>query len=352
MLQTRTVATKKSYSTGEPELDRLVQEFVGELPDRDRKLAQEIVTTSLKLAKEQINTLDRKIVNNTLKELRHAFRVFQPYKGIRKVTMFGSARTTKEDPEYAVARDFSAEIAKRGWMVITGAGPGIMEAGHEGAGPDASFGVNILLPFESEPNLYIADDAKLINFKYFFTRKLTFIKEADAFVLLPGGFGTLDEGFELLTLVQTGKASLHPIVLLEREGGTYWDGFETFLHELLDRGYIHDDDLGLYRRAATPLEAVQEIDNFYKTYHSQRMVGKRLVLRLNQEPSDKVLEILSEEFKDIMRGPIRRAHASAAEVRDDDVPDLPRISLEFDRTHIGRLRRMVDRLNELQAELG
>ncbi len=343
---------RRPYSTGDQVLDEKIKEFVGELPERDRKLAQEIVTTALKLAREQINTLDRKIVNNALKELRHAFRVFHPYKGVRKVTMFGSARTEKGDPEYGVARDFSEAIAERGWMVITGAGPGIMEAGHEGAGKRASFGVNILLPFEAEPNLFIADDAKLINFKYFFTRKLTFIKEADAFVLLPGGFGTLDEAFELLTLIQTGKSPLHPIVLLDRAGGTYWESFERFLEdELLSRGYIRDDDLRLYRRAQNPIDAVKIIDEFYSTYHSQREVGRRLVLRLNVEPHDKILEVLSEEFADILRGPIERTSPSQAEVRDDDVPHLPRIALPFDRTQYGRLRQLIDRLNELQSEM-
>ena len=347
------MATTRAYSTGNDQLDALIRDFVGELPERDRKLAQEIVTTSLKLAREQINSLDRKIVNSTLKELRHAFRVFHPYKGVRKVTIFGSARTEKGDPEYAVARDFSREIAERGWMVITGAGPGIMEAGHEGAGSQASFGVNILLPFEAKPNLHIADDAKLINFKYFFTRKLTFIKEADAFVLLPGGFGTLDEAFELLTLVQTGKAALQPIVLLDRPGGTYWANFERFLRdELLARQYIHEEDLRLYRRVQDPAEAVREIDNFYKAYHSQRIVGRRLVLRLNEAPADGTLEVLSEEFKDILGNkPIEPTQASSAEIRDDDVPHLPRIALAFDRTHTGRLRLLVDRLNELQAAL-
>lgn len=309
--------------------------------------------TALKLAREQVNTLDRKIVNATLKELRHAFRVFHAYKDVRKVTIFGSARTTPQDPEWAVARDFSKEIAERGWMVITGAGPGIMEAGHEGAGRERSFGANILLPFEAQPNVHIADDAKLINFKYFFTRKLTFIKEADAFVLLPGGFGTLDEAFELLTLIQTGKAPMHPIVLLDQPGGAYWAGLETFVRDvLLERGFVSPDDLSLYRRMDDHSKAVEHIDFFYSTYHSQRLIGKKLVFRLSREPHDKVLEVLSEEFADILHAPIERTQPSKAEVADDDVPDLPRIALRFDRVHTGRLRLLIDRLNELEAELG
>ena len=340
------------YSTGNPELDRLISEFVGELPNRDARISEEIVVTALKLAREQVNTLDRKIVNATLKELRHAFRVFHAYKDVRKVTIFGSARTMPADPEWAVARDFSREIAERGWMVITGAGPGIMEAGHEGAGSEKSFGANILLPFEAKPNVHIADDAKLINFKYFFTRKLTFIKEADAFVLLPGGFGTLDEAFELFTLIQTGKAPMHPIVLLDKPGGDYWDGLDAYIRDvLLKRGYVSPDDLSLYRLMDDHTKAVEHIDSFYSTYHSQRLVGKRLVFRLAREPHDKVLQVLSEEFADIVDGPIERTQPSKAEVAADDVPDLPRIALRFDRVHTGRLRLLIDRLNELQAEL-
>ena len=347
------VKREPPYSTGNAELDRLISEFVGELPVRDARISEEIVVTALKLAREQVNTLDRKIVNATLKELRHAFRVFHAYKGVRKVTIFGSARTLPSDPEWAVARDFSREIAERGWMVITGAGPGIMEAGHEGAGRDKSFGANILLPFEAKPNVHIADDAKLINFKYFFTRKLTFIKEADAFVLLPGGFGTLDEAFELLTLIQTGKAPMHPIVLLDNAGGVYWEGFERFLQDvLLARGYIGTDDLSLYRRMDDHSKAVEHIDFFYSTYHSQRLVGKKLVFRLNMEPDERVLNILSDEFAEILHAPIQRSGPSQGEIKDDDVVDLPRIALRFDRVHTGRLRLLIDRLNELQAELG
>ena len=205
-----------------PELQALLHDYLGDLKGTDAELAEEIITTALKLGREQVSRLDRKIVNSALKEMRYAFRVFAPYKSVRKVSIFGSARTAKGDPAYEAARLFSREIAERGWMVITGAGPGIMEAGHEGAGGARSFGANIQLPFEAKPNPVIANDSKLINFKYFFTRKLTFMKEADAFVLLPGGFGTMDEAFELLTLVQTGKTDLHPIVMLDPPGGSYW----------------------------------------------------------------------------------------------------------------------------------
>ncbi len=339
---------RKKQGVPPSELDRLLDQYTADLPDFDRELAREIVDTALKLAREQVSRLDRKIVNAALKEMRHAFRVFAPYKGIRKVTIFGSARTTKGDPEYALTREFSREMASRGWMVITGAGPGIMEAGHEGAGDKLSFGVNIKLPFEAKPNPVIANDSKLINFKYFFTRKLSFMKEADAFVLVPGGFGTLDEAFELLTLVQTGKSDLHPIVLLDQPGGTYWQGFERFVkEELLTRGYVDPDDLGLYRHLTDVQHAVNEIESFYRVYHSQRMVGEKLILRLTVMPPLDVLHVLSQEFADILNEPITKVEPSYWELRDDDVPDLPRIALAFDRHHIGRLRRLIDRLNEL-----
>ena len=339
---------KQDRTIPAPELEALVAGYVDDLPPADAELAREIVLTALKLSREQVSRLDRKIVNTALKEMRHAFRVFAPYKGIRKVTIFGSARTKKGDPAYTVTRDFSREMAKRGWMVITGAGPGIMEAGHEGAGDKLSFGVNIRLPFEAKPNPVIANDSKLINFKYFFTRKLTFMKEADAFVLVPGGFGTMDEAFELLTLVQTGKSDLHPIVLLDPPDGTYWRRFDEYLRsELLSRGYIEEDDLQLYRVVDDVDMAVREIDLFYRVFHSQRMVGNKLVLRLNLMPDDDTLAALSEEFQDILRRPITPTDATSAEVRDKDVPDLPRIALAFDRQHIGRLRQLIDRLNEL-----
>lgn len=343
--------TPKDRTIPQPELEALVQSYVDDLPAPDAELAREIVITALKLSREQVSRLDRKIVNTALKEMRHAFRVFAPYKGIRKVTIFGSARTEKGDPEYKVTVDFSRAMATREWMVITGAGPGIMEAGHEGAGDKLSFGVNIRLPFEAKPNPVIANDSKLINFKYFFTRKLTFMKEADAFVLVPGGFGTMDEAFELLTLVQTGKSDLHPIVLLDPPGGTYWTAFDEYLRaELLSRGYVDEDDLRLYRITNDVDDAVNEIETFYRVYHSQRMVGNKLVLRLNVMPDDATLVALSQEFSDILRGPVASIEATQAEVRDNDVPDLPRIALAFDRHHVGRLRQLIDRLNELGPE--
>ena len=338
---------KSTYTTGDPQVDERLREMVSELPPTDAQLVFEMMASALALAKVPISRLDRKIANTALKEMRYAFGVFAPYRNVRKATIFGSSRTAKGRPEYALARDFSRTIADRGWMIVTGAGPGIMEAGHEGAGGSRSFGVNILLPFEATANPFIAGDPKLINFKYFFTRKLMFIKESDAFVLMPGGFGTLDEAFELLTLIQTGKSDLHPIVMLDVPGGTYWKSFDRYLREeLLAYGYISDSDLNLFTYTDDINEAVEEIERFYRVYHSQRYVNDRLILRLNVAPTEQQLAALSDEFSDILDGPIVPVQASSGEIRDDDVVDLPRIALNFDRIHAGRLRSLVDRLNE------
>lgn len=333
--------------TGDPELDERLAAIVADLEPVDQRIALETLSTLLALAGDAgVSRLDRKIANTALKEMRQSFKVFADYRDRLKVTIFGSARTPKGDPEYETAKRFAKEMVARGWMVVTGAGPGIMEAGHEGAAAEYSIGVGILLPFESKPNPVIADDPKLINFKYFFTRKLMFIKESNAFVLLPGGFGTLDETFELLTLTQTGKSDLHPIVLLDSPGGTYWRQFEEFLRtQLVARGFIDEADFSLYKITDDIDEAVREIERFYRVYHSERYVDDRLILRLKVEPSDRLVAELSHEFGDVLAGPIERVGPSPGEIRDNDVVDLPRIQLRFDRAHIGRLRMLIDRLN-------
>jgi uncharacterized protein (TIGR00730 family) len=334
--------------TGDPDLDARLAAFVADLDPTDQRIALEAIGTLLQLSRDGVSRLDRKIANTALKEMRHAFNVFAPFRDTRKVTIFGSARTPKDHPEYIAARDVAHEFAANGWMVVTGAGPGIMEAGHEGATAERSIGVNIILPFEAEPNPVIADDPKLINFKYFFTRKLMFIKEADGFVLLPGGFGTMDETFELLTLIQTGKSDLHPIIMLDAPGGRYWARFEEFLREqLLASGFVDEADFSLYHITDDPHEAVRRIERFYRVYHSERYVGGRLVLRLTRAPDKATLDQLSSEFADVLQGAIETVGASSQEIRDHDVPDLPRIALSFDRAHTGRLRQLVDRLNEI-----
>lgn len=235
----------RRYTTGVVELDDAIAELIAtsELTERDAPLITEIVTTALLLGRDAASRLDLKIVNAALKEMRYAFKVFSPYRDIRKVSVFGSARSRPGDADYEQARTFGRLIAEHGWMVVTGAGPGSMEAANEGAGAAKSFGVNIRLPFESEPNPVIAEDPKLINFKYFFTRKLMFIKEASAFVLLPGGFGTMDELFEALTLVQTGKVTRFPVVLM---GEAYWRGLLDWMRTtLVTDGKIGEADLDL-----------------------------------------------------------------------------------------------------------
>ncbi|MGH9269081.1 MAG: TIGR00730 family Rossman fold protein, partial [Acidimicrobiales bacterium] len=275
------------YRTARADLDRRLMALLDEVGvTANRDQAFEILATALNLAADHPERLDLKITNAALREMRQAFLVFAPYRHRPKITMFGSARTLPDDPLYAQARDLAAALAGRGWMVITGAGPGIMAGGIEGAGRDMSFGVNIRLPFEQGANAFIAADPKLVEMKYFFTRKLMLLKESDGFVVLPGGFGTLDEAFELLTLVQTGKADPSPIVLLDLPGGRYWRAWDAFVRsEVAGRGLISIDDLVLYRITDDVAEAAGEILGFYRNYHSRRYVSDRLVLRCKAPPA-------------------------------------------------------------------
>ncbi|MDQ1397212.1 MAG: hypothetical protein QOG64_2471 [Acidimicrobiaceae bacterium] len=338
--------------TGDPAIDQqldAVLDAAGATEDRDQLFA--ILVTVLKLAGDKASRLDLKITNAALKEMREAFNVFAPYRGVPKVTMFGSARTLPDDPLYAQARDLARALAEEGWMVVTGAGPGIMAAGMEGAGRESSFGINIRLPFEQGASEFIAGDPKLVEMKYFFTRKLMLMKESAGFVALPGGFGTLDEAFELLTLVQTGKAEPCPIVLLEVPGGTYWHAWERFLlDEVAPRGLVSPDDHHLYYITDDADAARDEIRVFYRNYHSRRYVGGRLVVRLQAAPTPEELESLNEQFADIITS--GRMEASAAlpvERADDDYPDLPRIVFRFDRVRHGRFRQLIDALNRLPS---
>jgi len=337
------------YRTGDDALDQAVADLVDRSggAEENRDLIFELVASSLRLARDHADRGDLKMANAALKEMRYAFHVFDPYRDERKVAIFGSARTEPADPLYDLARRFAAGIAERDWMVITGAGPGIMEAGIEGAGPDRAFGVSIRLPFETVTPGFIAGDPKLINFRYFFTRKVSFIKEADAFVLLPGGFGTLDEAFELLTLVQTGKAQPGPIVLLDVPGGRYWSAWEDFVEaELGNRHYISPEDRRLVCITDDVGTAVDEVLGFFANYHSQRFVQGRLVLRMRSAPDDAGLAALNAEFADIVaRGAIERVEISSAELANDDHPELERIAFRFDRHGWSRLRVLIDRLN-------
>jgi uncharacterized protein (TIGR00730 family) len=336
------------YRTGDPEVDAAIAELVTRAgPTGHVDLVFEMIVSALRMARDSAARGDFKIANSALKEMRYAFHVFAPYRGQRKVAIFGSARTMPEDPLYEQARAFAEAMAERDWMIITGAGPGIMSAGIEGAGTENSFGVNIRLPFEAATSQFIADDPKLINFRYFFTRKLAFIKESHGFVLLPGGFGTMDEAFELLTLVQTGKSHPAPVVLLEVPGGTYWASWKRFVEdELMARRLISPDDLDLVHITDDVDDAVREIEGFYSNYHSIRFVDRALVIRMLRLPSEEELETLNEEFADIVtHGRIEPAQASPAEVADHDHVDLARIRFRFDRTHWARLRRLIDAIN-------
>jgi uncharacterized protein (TIGR00730 family) len=339
---------RRPYSTGDEALDERIAELAAAAasPD-DASLLQEMITTCFRLTRDHSDRGEMKLVNAALKEFAYAFKVFKGYKSYRKVGMFGSARTVPEDPVYEVAKRFGAAMAARTWMVITGAGPGIMAAGHEGAGVERSFGAAIRLPMESEPNLFIEGDAKLINFKYFFTRKVTFLKESDAFALLPGGFGTLDEAFELLTLMQTGKSDIHPVVLLDEPGGTYWKEWLRFLEEhLLARGLISKEDLLLMRHTETVEHAVDEIVGFYANYQSQRYVDGTLVLRMLRLPPPEELEKLALTFADILRSPrIEPVEPSRREIEDADALELRRLAVDFNQSSFGRLRQLVDELN-------
>src|SRR5918998_4150273 len=291
-----------AYRTGNDAVDERLVEVLDEVgAERDRDQLFEILVSGVRLAADRADRLDLKIANAALKEMRAAYNVFAPYREIPKVTIFGSARTKPEDPLYSQPTELARAMADRGWMVVTGAGPGLMTAGMEGAGRENAIGVLIRLPFESGANEGIAGDEKLIEMKYFFTRKLMLMKESEAFVALPGGFGTLDETFELLTLVQTGKALPVPIVLLDTPGGTYWRGFERFVEEeVLGGGYIGEPDRSLYCVTDSVDEALDEVERFYRNYHSLRYVGERLVLRLRAEPTDDEVAGLSEQFADVI----------------------------------------------------
>lgn len=340
------------YRTGDAELDQKVADIIDQLGDsRNSDLFFEMMVSAIRLARDNASRGDLKIANAALKEMRYAFAVFEPYRSARKAAIFGSARTTQDDPLYHQTVALAEALAEADWMVITGAGPGIMEAGIEGAGAANSFGVSIRLPFEAMTSQFLADDPKLVNFRYFFTRKLAFVKEAHAFVLLPGGFGTLDEGFELLTLVQTGKAPPAPIILLDVPGGTFWLSWVSFVErELRARGYISPGDVEMVTITDDPEVALSEIQTFYSNYHSLRFVGGDLVLRMKSLPTDDVIAALNTEFADIIaHGRIEPTVASKAEIADDDVPDLARLKFRFDRHGYARLRVLVDRLNGKQV---
>ncbi|MGB7947131.1 MAG: TIGR00730 family Rossman fold protein [Candidatus Binatia bacterium] len=310
-------------------------------------LIAEMMRTIARLAGDETSRGDLKILNRALKELRHAFKVFAPYKSVRKVSIFGSTHIRESDPYYDLAKRLAQRLAQERLMVITGAGPGIMQAGHEGAGRESSFGVNIRLPAIQESNRFIKDDPKLMSFHFFFTRKLMFVKEADAVVIFPGGFGTHDELSESLTLAQTGKSQIVPIVLMDLPGGGYWKEWERFLRELmLSRGYISGKEFSFFKIADNVDAVIGEIETFYRNFHSYRFVKQTLVIRLNRPPAPNLIKTLNQTFPDILvRGRIRQTEPLTEESDEPDTLHLHRLSVPFNRVDFPRLREMIDVIN-------
>ncbi|CAN5334599.1 TIGR00730 family Rossman fold protein [soil metagenome] len=317
------------------------------VPDGD--LVAEIVANSLKLLRDKTNRGDMKLINKSFKELRYALKIFAPYRDVRKVSIFGSARTPEDSPDYIAASNFGKRMADAGWMVITGAGGGIMAAGHGGAGAAPSFGLAIRLPFEQMTNVHIADDPKLINFKYFFTRKLMFLRSSHAITCFPGGFGTMDEGFEVLTLIQTGKSVPVPIVYVDRPGGEFWQSWQDYVKKhLLGSKLIGEDDLHLYKITDNVEEAAREVQHFYSNYHSIRYSRDELVIRLHRKPSEEQIATINDRFADIrVKGAFRASEALPVEKDEPALLSMPRLIFTFNRKDHGRLRMLIDHLNDL-----
>ena len=332
-------------------VDDAIERLIQEAGDVSRpEIVREMVLAALKAGQEDDERADLKLMNTTLKEMRFTAKVFGPYRGVRKVTVFGSARTKPDTAIYAMAREFGRKLSETGYMVITGGGAGIMQAVNEGAGPEHSFGVNIRLPFEQKANPVLEGNPRLITYKYFFNRKVAFLKEAHAVALFPGGFGTLDEAMETLTLVQTGKRDPLPLVLVDEPGGRYWDGLvKFFTEELSSRGYIDAEDFSFFERAASAEEAVARIARFYRRYHSMRYVNGQLVLRLTSALEPRMVARLSEQFSDILApgGGMAISGPLSAEADDPDLAHLPRLLVDFNRRDFGRMRSLIDRINEL-----
>ncbi|MDJ0601917.1 MAG: LOG family protein [Crocosphaera sp.] len=325
-----------------------IEKLINNLADHEHgKLIERALGVLLRIAGEEVDRLDWKILTTALEDLEKGFEVFYPYRHIRKVTIFGSARLSPQSSEYRLAVEFARYITQFGFMVLTGAGGGIMEAGNEGAGREHSFGLNIDLPFEQGTNPFIAGDEKLIKFKYFFTRKLFFLKESDAVALFPGGFGTQDEAFETLTLCQTGKYGPCPLVLIDEPGGDYWKTWNEYnYNNLLSRGLISAEDASLYTITDSLATACNIIREFYCVYHSSRYVDDLLVLRLNSELTNEQVEQLNEDYSDILcKGRIEKSSALPQEI-NDETAILPRLTLYFNRHSSGRLYQMINEINK------
>lgn len=345
---------RQPYQTGNSKLDQLIHELIHQSgPGANADLAEELIVTALKVYADKLDRGDMKMINTAMKELRLSLKVFESYRAVRKVTIFGSARTPRHSPDYQLAEKFAKEIVRKGWMVVTGAASGIMQAGNEGAGHKKSFGLNIQLPFEQEANPVMLQDPKLVSFKYFFTRKLMFLRESHATVLCPGGFGTHDEGFETLTLVQTGKTDPRPIVCLDAPGSDYWKDFFHFLRQqLLKNNMIHEDDLDLMFATHDPLEAATYVSDFYKMYHSMRYIRDLLVFRIEKPLSEEQLGLLNQEFKYILKKgkfvqslkPFEEEHNAPYTFH------LTRLAFYFKRDSFANLNKLIHRINSFTGD--
>ena len=339
--------TRRQWTVNPP-FDARIHELVREWgAEESPQLIEEMIITALKIARDRMSVADLKLINRSIKEMRNAAKMFAPFQRLRKVAVFGSARVSADSPEFKVAEDFGREMVAHNFMVITGGGDGIMGAAQLGAGRKHSFGINIRLPSEQRANEIIEGDPKLINLNYFFTRKLNFVKEAHAFALFPGGFGTLDETFEVLTLMQTGKARVIPVVLLDRPRGSYWETWMKFLTDrLLKPGFISPGDFSFFKITHSVRDAVEEILQFYEIYHSMRWVRERLVIRLNRALSKKAIADLNEKFGDVLlKGEIIQGAALREEKNEPEIWNLPRLILTPYRDRFGRLRQLIDAIN-------
>jgi len=331
-------------------MDERIESLVNDWAcESSNALVQELIVTALKMGRDCLSDGDLKLYNRALKEMRRTSSVFGPFTDERKLSIFGSARTKPDEPEFQAAVAFARKMREAGFMSITGAGPGIMEAAQEGSGRDGSFGLNIKLPFEQGANPHIDGDEKLIDFNYFFTRKLAFVKESDAIAAFPGGFGTMDELFEVLTLIQTGKAQVVPIVLVDAEGGTYWKTWMQFVQDHLFRlGLISEDDFRLFKITTDLDEAVEEIVTFFSNFHSYRYVGKNLVMRLQKPVTKELLAKLNSEYLDLLEdGEFEACEARPQEADEPHLADLPRLMCHKRRGMAGRFRELINEVNRV-----
>jgi len=330
--------------------DKAIEDLIQMVGDiKSPELIREMIIAALKAGQEDDDKADLKLMNTTLKEMRFTSKIFGPYSDVKKVTVFGSARTKPEAAAYQMAVKLGKKLRDAGYMVITGGGPGIMQAVNEGAGVEHSFGVNIRLPFEQKSNPVIHGNPRSITYKYFFNRKVAFLKEAHAIALFPGGFGTLDEAMETLTLVQTGKRDLIPLILIDPPGNTYWSHWLEFIKaELMERGYIGREDFNLFDRVESTTDAVKHIDHFYSQFHSLRYVADKLVIRMNRSLNPTSLEKMRATFGDILvtGGAITLSKCLPEEINEKEISHLPRLVIDFNRKNFGRLRQLIDMMND------